>query len=366
MKIAFLGLKQAFDYFQIGGTETFVRRFATQILHQGIHVDYILYGNKRNKELTPMSGLNLRYFKLFQDALDVVEEQYDHILTIYLLPRHRVKYALFRRKNDNSLPFHFIYFGWPCSLIRRKLYFSEARVFPYNGKLFCISKRQYEYLTTWAKNVTYLLPPVFENCFLNPKDKPINNKIKLTYLGRIDLDKGIKEVITVFNALKNCDKFECCICAIPQPAEKRSLQINNWLRKQEDIKYIEIDKEKYTIEVERIANNILRQTDILLLPYKRLSSTIDTPVTLLEAMASMCVVITKPLGNIQDIYGESKFIVPDNDFLSRVMALLETVSIKEITRERQRIHEQNLKLNLKRQNLTDSFLRNSKSHKWGQ
>ena len=42
MKIAFFGLKQAFDYFQIGGTESFIKRISGELIKNGIKVDYII------------------------------------------------------------------------------------------------------------------------------------------------------------------------------------------------------------------------------------------------------------------------------------------------------------------------------------
>jgi len=143
-RLCFLGLKESFDYFRVGGTESFVRRIATQMVKNGINVDYILYGNKENMELSPVPGITLRNFKSFEHALDAIYEKYEHVIMVYLPIKDRLKYSFLRRKNSSSIIFHFIYFGWTDSLIMRKLYFSDPRLFTYNGTLFCISKRQYE------------------------------------------------------------------------------------------------------------------------------------------------------------------------------------------------------------------------------
>jgi hypothetical protein len=39
MRIAFFGIKAAFDYFQIGGTESYVRRLASQLVGEGNKVN---------------------------------------------------------------------------------------------------------------------------------------------------------------------------------------------------------------------------------------------------------------------------------------------------------------------------------------
>lgn len=356
MKIAFFGLKQAFDYFQIGGTESFVRRLSSEFLERGIDVDYVLYGESVPRELNH-AGINLKYLKSFEDVLSLLKnEKYDHIITIYLLSKDRLRYALFRKRANKSTSFHFVYFGWPDSFIKRKLYFAEARLFSYNGKLFCISKRQYEYVSKWTDNAIYLLPPVPDNYFLKPEEKPVNEKIRITFLGRIDLGKGINEVIEIFNALKDDDRFECSIYGIYLPEHKESLKIHNRLKNQKEIKYIEVDRQKYSLAVDVFVRNIFKETDIFIQPYQRLSSTIDTPLLLLETMASLCAVITKPFGNIPDIYGKSKFLISPERFVQDTIKLLKNISFNDLIKERKRIYEQNLRLNFNSENIAEIFL----------
>ncbi|MBE0427873.1 MAG: glycosyltransferase family 4 protein [Nitrospirae bacterium] len=356
MKIVFLSLKQALDYFQIGGTESFARRLSNGLIQKGIEVDYILYGDKENRELISNQGITLKYFKSFDGVLNAIYGRYDHIVTIYLLPKDRLKYAIFRRSNTKSTSFHFIYFGWPDSTIKRSLYFSEARFFPYNGKLFCISQRQYKYVSRWADNAVYLLPPVPEDYFLKPEEKPVNDMIKITFLGRIDQGKGINEVIEIFNALRDKDKFECSIYGIHIPEHRESLKIHNRLRNQKEIKYIEVDRQKYSPAVDDFVKNILKETDIFIQPYQRLSSTIDTPLLLLEAMASLCVVVTKPFGNIPDVYGKGKFLVYPENFSANAIELLKNITSEDLGEERKRLYEQNLSLNYKAADVAKRFV----------
>ncbi len=356
MNIAFFGLKQAFDYFQIGGTESFIRRLSLKLFHNGMSVDYILYGNNENNEINSL-GINLKYFKTFEDSLNFINsKEYNHIITIYLLAKDRIKFALFRKKKSNLINFHFIYFSWPDSWVKRRLYFQEAKFCPYNGKLFCISKRQYENVKRWANNAVYLPPPVPDNYFLKLEEKPINEKIRITFLGRVDPGKGINEVIEIFKTLKGNDKFDCSIYGIHIPEHKESFKIHNFLKNQDEIKYIEIERKKYSPEVEEMVRDVLKNTDILILPYKKLSSTIDTPLTLLEAMASLCVVITKPFGNIPDIYGKSKFIVPSENFVNNTLNLLNSITYKDLIEERKRIYERNNILNFKASSVAKKFI----------
>ncbi len=355
MRIAFIGLKNSFDFNHIGGVESFVRRLAVQMAQQGNDVDYILYGDKENREISLQPGLHLRYFKSFKEALDAIKG-YDHVVAIYLLPKDRLQYAFFRKRNSKSTSFHFIYFSWPDSLLKRKLYFYEARLAPWNGKLFCISQRQYDYIGRWAKDPVHILPPVPENYFLKPEEKPNNDKIQITFLGRIDPGKGIKEVIEIFNALKTDDRFKCSIYGIHLPEHRESVEIHNRLKNQHAITYIEVDRRKYSPSVESFAGNVLKEADIFIQPYKRLSSTIDTPLLLLEAMASLCAVITKPFGNIPDLYGKSSFIINPENFVQDTIKFLKSISFDDLTKEQKRIYEENKKLNFSTESVTNKFV----------
>lgn len=354
MKITFFGLRQAFDYFQIGGTESFVRRITNQLIDGGEEVDYIMYGSEK-KEIAVSSEFKLKYFERFEDALNAIENNYQHVITIHLFPKDRLKFGFFRKKYKNTTKFHLIYFSWPDSLIKRKLMFAEARIFPYNGKLFCISRRQYNYVKKWAKNAIYLLPPVPEDYFKKPEEKPKNKKIKITFLGRIDVGKGIKEVIELFKTLKDNPKFDCAIYGIHTPEDKRASEIHNWLKQQENIKYIAVDRQNYFSQTEEMTKRVLRETDIFLQPYQKLSSSIDTPVLLLEAMASLCAVITKPFGNIPEIYGQSEFLIPPEKSLPYTFNLLKNLSLNELIKERKRIYKQIQTLNFKTSEATRRF-----------
>lgn len=356
MKLAFFGFKNSFDYFHIGGVESFLRRLSYHLICNGKAVDYICYGSEEEKEVSPYQGQTLKYFLSFDEALGAIERNYTHIIPVYLQRKDRKTFISFRKKFSEAIYFHFIFFNWPDSLIKRKLYFSEARLFPYNGKLFCISKRQYEYVCKWSKKAIYLLPPVPKEYFLNPDEKPINEKFKITFLGRIDPGKGINEVIEIFKALKSDERFECSIYGIHIPEHEVSRKIHNWLKSQGDIKYIEVDRKKYSPEVDEFVRKVFKETDIFIQPYQKLSSTIDTPLLLLEAMASLCAVVTKPFGSIPDIYGKSKFLIPPYRFVQDTIQLIRSISLNDLLEERKRIYEKNLNLNFKAEDIAKRFI----------
>ncbi len=345
MRIAFWGWKNSFDYFQIGGTESFVRRLTSKLNDNEVKVDYIMYDAEQRKDVVINPRLKLKYFVKFEDALETLKSCYDHVITIYLFPLDRLKFAHFRKKHNSNIKFHFVYTGWPDSSIKRWLLFLEAKLFPYNGQLFCISKRQYQYLKQSSKNVTYLMPPVPEDFFIEPKNKPIHEKAKITFLGRIDSGKGIEDVIEAFGRLSTDGRYECSIYGIHLSEDHKSVDIHNQLKAQNIIKYVEVDRMAYSKGVEDMVRDVLRETDVFVQPYKRLSSTIDTPLLILEAMANLCVIVTRAFGNIPEIYGQNKFFVKEGDFVGQLIEMLDDLSLDDVLGERQRVYEQTRRLN---------------------
>lgn len=356
MRIAFWGWKNSFDYFQIGGTESFVRRLTSKLNDNEIKVDYIMYGSEQRKDIVINPRLKLKYFIKFKDALETLRSCYDNIITIYLFPLDRLKFAHFRKKHNSNIKFHFVYTGWPDSSIKRRLLFLEAKLFPYNGQLFCISERQYKHLKQNSKNVTYLIPPVPEDFFVEPKNKPIHKKIKITFLGRIDSGKGIEDVIEAFVRLSANSRYECSIYGIHLTGNKKSLDIHNQLKAQNIIKYVEVDRLVYSQNIEDMVRDILRSTDIFVQPYKRLSSTIDTPLLILEAMASLCIVVTKPFGNLPEIYGQSNFFIGESNFTEQFIKIVSDLSIDDILAERQRVYKQTRSLGFEDNRTVKSFV----------
>ena len=354
MRIAFWGWKNSFDYFHIGGTESFVRRLAVGLNDNQMEVDYIMYGAEQRKDVEVNAQLKLKYFVKLEDALETLKCNYDHVVTIYLFPLDRLKFAHFRKKNNGKIKFHFVYTSWPDSSIKRWLLFLEARLFPYNGQLFCISKRQHQYLKQTSKKATYLMPPVPEDFFVEPRNKPMHEKIKITFLGRIDPGKGIEDVVEAFEKLSVDSRYECSIYGIHISGNEESVSIHNRLKAQNVINYIEVDRLAYSKEVENMVRNILRATDVFVQPYKRLSSTIDTPLLVLEAMASLCAVVTTSFGDIPELYGPSYFNL-SKKWDSEVIIDLIKNSAGHLPAEKERLYQQNQKLSFSTSNIANIF-----------
>ena len=161
----------------------------------------------------------------------------------------------------------------------------------------------------WSARGALLLPPVPESFFLAPEDKPRHEELRVNYIGRTEPGKGIEAVLALFTLLKNRPEVQVAIYGYHHPNSTPSVQVHEELSRQTDIPYFYTPYAGYTPEVDENMGRRLRDTDILVLPYQRISSTMDTPLLLTEGMASLCAVATRPLGDIPSIYGSGPFII---------------------------------------------------------
>jgi glycosyltransferase involved in cell wall biosynthesis len=355
MKIAFFGRCSTLNYFKIGGIESFSRRLATGLLREGHQADFVSYGVAALGKPAVGGGIKLYYFQELAAALRFLGQEYDHIITLYLSPRDRLRYLLFRRAHQPRLKFHKVYTSWPDSLIKRKVAFFEARLYPYNGRLFCVSPRQYQYVSRWSDRAELLLPPVWESYFLKPEVKPTHDKLRLTYIGRTEPGKGIDDVIYLYNQLKDQPRLEIEIQGFHH-GDSSGVKFHEWLSQQEGLRYVYTPCERYSPAVDDNLRRVLQATDILVLPYRKLSSTIDTPVLLLEGMAALCAVMTKPLGDMLKLYGPSPFILQEPEEMAN-MAKNVTDSPNLLEAERRRIFQRNAELDFASKRVTARLLR---------
>ncbi len=341
MKIAFFGVFGSFDYFKIGGVESFSRRLATGLIREGHGADFVVYGAQASRDLVAGPGIGLHYRAKLKEAFEILAQAYDHVLTIYLRPQDRLQYLRFRRLHRHRPCFHQVYTSWPDSTLKRQAMILDALLYPFSGRLFCISQRIFHHVSRWSKNSFLMLPPVPESFFLEPDAKPKHDKIKVTYIGRTEPDKGIEDVIFLFSRLKDHPEVEVQINGFHHRHLETSVRIHEWLSLQHGIRYFYTPFECYSPEVDEKLRQILRETDILVLPYRRLSSTMDTPLLLLEGMASLCAIITRAFGDIPSIYGPSSFLLSGSEeiyhtipFILKAKKFLET----ERNRIRQNFH----------------------------
>jgi glycosyltransferase involved in cell wall biosynthesis len=355
MHIAFFGAFGSLDYYKIGGNESISRRLAEGLMGHGHQVDFVIYGAPVAEFQTAGPGIGIYRFVELGPALKKLAQDYHQVLTLYLIPRDRLGYLYFRRQQRHRLRFHQLYLSWPDSTVKRKAAFLDVRLYPLNGRLFCVSPRIYDYARRWSLNARLLLPPVPENYFLRPEDKKEPDKIRVTYIGRTEPAKGIAEVIALFKEFQDNPRIEIEIHGFHHKNSDISVQIHQWLSRQGSLRYFYTPFEAYSSTVDDNLRRILKDTDILALPYRKLSSTIDTPLLLMEGMASLCAVAVPAVGNIPDLYGPSPFLLTEQRTLPEVVQeVLE--SPESLTRERARIFQKNARLGFQLDQVANRFL----------
>jgi glycosyltransferase involved in cell wall biosynthesis len=354
VKIAFFGAYGSFDCFKIGGTESFARRLAGGLIQQGHQADFVVYGAPNSFQGQAGPGIRLSVWLALKEALAALSG-YDHVITIYVHAGDRLCYLRFRRRARGRLRFHQVYFVCRESPIRRKLAFLDARLYPFNGRLFCISPRLLREVERWSARGALLLPPVPEAFFLAPEDKPRHEALRVNYIGRTEPGKGIETVIALFTLLKNHPQVQLAIYGYYHPNSTPSVQVHEELSRQTDIPYFYTPYASYTPQVDEKLRRLLMDTDILVLPYQRISSTIDTPLLLLEGMASLCAVATRPLGDIPATYGAGPFIINNPGGIeAAATAILGAREVLEA--ERRRVKQQRDTLGFSTNSIVDKLI----------
>jgi len=344
LQIVFLGLKNSFDFYHIGGMDSLVRRLALGLAELGNQVEFVHYDADQEKTEQNCHRITIHHFRKFNDALKhLVASECDHVVSIYLRPRDRLNYACFRRTHRGSIRFHCICSCWHEVRFRRELFFAEARLFPFNGTLFCVSPRIYRYVSQWASQAALLLPPVPESYFCRPEEKRGNNKLRLTYAGRVDPGKGTERAVEVFERLGARKDVEARLCGFAWSHRKETVELHERLLANPNIRYEPVEYKGWSPEVDENFCRLLRGADILLLPYEKLSSTVDTPLLLLEGMASLCAIITPHLGDLHATYGPSEFNLSEGWDTDAAIELIHRMR-ESLSAERERLDRRNQNL----------------------
>jgi glycosyltransferase involved in cell wall biosynthesis len=356
MKIAFFGLKEFSDYFKIGGFESFIRRLATGLSNSDNMVEYVLYDSPADSSIEVLPNLTISYFQDFAKAFQRLRTGgYDHIFRVWLSRADRLKYLFLQRSFKQNIRWHHLFLAWPESFPKRLMTILEGFFSAPNGLLVCVSNRQYQAISRFHPIARQIFPPVPEAYFLSPQNKKLENKIRVTFLGNLTKDKFIEEIIDLFHRLQKSQKFHFSIFGTYDRLNRHSASMHETLQSQDEIEYVNVDMNNYSTEVDLLVENVLKNTDVFVQPYRTLNNTLEMPLLLLEAMASLCPVITTDIGSVSEVYGNSQFIIPLQEFPARAEALLNELSLEQLMAERERINKRNLELKFNMTNVIDEF-----------
>ena len=165
----------------------------------------------------------------------------------------------------------------------------------------------------------------------------------------------------MYKRQESSKNFECAIYGVLIPTDPGVEEIAKRLRKHPYLRYVEVERDNYTPAIDEKVCTILKETDIFVQPYRTLESTVDTPLLLLEAMASLCAVMTRPVGDVERIYGESPFLIRGDSFVDSAMELLEGLEPgkmrEKVLEERVRLYERVHSLGCNVEEVIERFLR---------
>ena len=359
MRIAFFGWFGAFDYSRIGGDNSIVRRLSQQLVHLGFQVDYVMFGSTETVTKSIKPGWRLNYYRTYQDAARALSNRFDHVVTMYLFPFQRLHFGAYRLSASRRTKFHRLYNVWPENKLRRTFTHLDSLLLPFNGKLIAISPRIQRILRRHTKNVALLLPPVDEVYFVQPGSKRnrLNNDVRLTYIGRTESAKGIQDVVELFSRFTLQDGVLTSVLGYHWKSDSESVDWHRWFLEQNKIHYRFANYKLYNEDVDEIVRQTLRSTDILYLPYRRLSSAIDVPLLLLEAMASSCMVITRPLGDIPFLYGDANSLIPGKGDVDQAERIIQQVLRQQRLHDIQsRVHQRALELSFDSPSVAQRFV----------
>ena len=349
MRIAFFGLQKAFAYNHIGGSESIARRLAKQLTQDGDveAVDYVFYGAPRTETQKAMPRTHVRYFSSYADAANALLD-YDHVVSLYLSPPQRIPYMVFRARHRHRIHFHAFATMWRRSPLKRLLMLADLQLVPLNGAMFAISPRLYALVKRWARRPFLMLPPVPDEWFLCPADKPIHDPIRVTFVGRVDPGKGATEATALFYRLKDDRRFLCRFLGYTfeqRRVSRTEEELHRRLKALPAGTFVESNYTSYSPQVDQVVQKAMAETDVLLLPYRDVSSTADMPLVLMEGMASLCaLIIPQSAADLPQVYGPSQFYIRGEDWVEDMLEIISSASAL-LNEERVRLQARNAQLN---------------------
>lgn len=343
MRIAFLGIVSACDPMRIGGAESVTRRLVSAISSKGHDVAIILYGALKDDEAqaTFDEDVKLIYCRTFSSALDKLSELNCEVaIEIHVNKRDIFRYFVYKTRKKHSVMFSKIFLMYPSGRLRKLLNY-RLRV-AYCNSVFAISPRLVNDLKKYGINAIWLPPPVPKHYFGFEKEN-LGDKTRISYIGRLGDDKGCKEILVSFQSLEQLSNVEFSIRGYYDPNDQHSINLHKAFQKLKRIKYEGVSQQanRYSFSSESLLLNYLRETDLLVVPYTNLRSTIDVPLLLIEGLATKCAVLTTNVGDNAFFIENDDFVIDVSDDLTA--KLRQVIKPEIIKKEISRISSRKLR-----------------------
>ena len=203
--INFVSFVNTFGWNQIGGTDSYMRRFSLGLIKAEYQVNWLFYGKKKDV-YSPINKLKIYNFDSFNSLLKHVEKSNQPIVICYLKPIDRLKLIFFSFKNSIK-NLYYLSFFFPDTIIKKIIKFLEIKLTGYR-LIFCVSKRILSF-TKKIKSDAIFLPPIIPHKFFSigkgkiEKNNFYNTNINVSFIGRLDPRKGIYDFINLVKKNKN-------------------------------------------------------------------------------------------------------------------------------------------------------------------
>jgi len=299
MIIAFIGYKNSFHYDKIGGTDAIVRRISNYLSDK--NKIYILnYGHKKEKTTQISKNIIQVDFLTLNDMFEfILKNNILNSISIYLKPLDRIKAYLFQKKHSNIV-FHTLITVYNENIFKKWVLFLESSL-TYQGNIYCVSNRIFKSMKNISSKSILLLPPVDDNFFCTNEIKA-SEKIKISYMGRLDYGKGADLAYEYFiNSDLDPNKYDFYMYAYPWENDAFSVDLHNKLLQQTKVKYIETKLYSDPIEIDKFLAKVIDDTNLFFLPYRFMRSTIDAPLVPMEIMSRGKPFISTNIGGIKEI-----------------------------------------------------------------
>ncbi len=304
MKFLFVGSEKNLDLDRIGGIESVMRELISFLVRQGNKVEILLINDdKKDKKVFITENGDVPIFIMKKsEARKYILGNFD-VINFLQSPFENPFFALrffLMKKMKNTLAVK-LYFTFPTvnnidiqQKMKLKFLIDKTLVF---------SKRMENKLKKITKDVTFLYPPVSEYYIKNKRNNRKKEKIEILFAGRLSRDKGLEIVIDVFKELPDSEFSKNIIGYFADKSDEEK-----YLPRLQNINPDKLEIEEHKNENRERAFLPLNQYDILLLPYQELGPTLDTPLLILEGLASGCIIVTSGIEPVSSIEGNIIFV----------------------------------------------------------
>lgn len=323
-RITLLGAAGAMEAEHIGGNGSLLRRLRDGWRRMGLDVDLIIVDGKEDSS---EGGESVSRVSSLQEASDHLLDRGGgghHVCVVYLTPAQRLLFAGLRQ----GLQRHLVLHDWRLVLSdngwRRRCMFADHAVRSYNGRVFGLSPRIVREASRFSSRAALFFPPVPEELFFLERRR--RHRPRIGYVGRIDSGKGSTLLAPLGERLVSCGMNRLAVYGYSWPHRPRSVELFEEVAAAAGVEFHPVSMNQGGAQSDRDLALILSDLDILLLPYRTGSASLDSPALVLEAMAAGVVPIAGAVADLPRIILDAGKVLPVGSDVNTWLSTVEDTS----------------------------------------